>query len=307
MPKVCYVFESDTCWMLRSFPSHVASEITPFFFFSSCFPLPLSNHQPAQQSRTLNQRTGCSSTTRTSALRAWLSEAPSPRTWRRGRPDEGSARPWCSGEPNTDIYGHRVRAPHSRWWGPLVLKETPTASQYKFNPHHKLFRSAQPPPPPPPWEPPQARKRRQERSYRITSSRLYRIHVLSLAIALRPAHSLTRTLNVTRACLAADRLCGGFSFSNSCIEANWRSRRKSPTRFTTISRHISFDAFLTSHLMQPNWVTKETEVPQNTGAYCKGTLCINASIWAHFLLYSEALSLFLAIFNSQKVKVRPTS
>lgn len=64
-------------------------------------------------------------------------------------------RPCCSGEPNSDIYGHRVRAPRTRWRGPLVLKETPPASQYKFNPHHKLFRSAQPP-----REPPQARKKR---------------------------------------------------------------------------------------------------------------------------------------------------
>ena len=43
--------------------------------------------QPTQRSRTSNRRTGYSSTTHTSALRVWLSEAPSPHTWRQGRPD----------------------------------------------------------------------------------------------------------------------------------------------------------------------------------------------------------------------------
>lgn len=118
-------------------------KITPCFF-SVCY-------QPVQRSQTSNQRTGCSSTTRTNALRVWLSEAPSPHTWRQGRPDTLQQGRRCVAEDENRHLRTQGLGPGA----PLVLKAAPTASQYKFNPHHKLFRSAQPP-----QEPPQAQKLR---------------------------------------------------------------------------------------------------------------------------------------------------
>lgn len=210
------------------------TEIT--FFFFCCPPV-----QPAQQSQTLNQRTGCSSTTRTSASRVWLSEAPSPRTWRRERPDEAPGRDAVGNQTQTFTdtgSGPPTASGGARWcWRrrrqPLSINLTLITS-YLGLPSRRRRRCCR-------------RdnrhtlgKRRQERSYRITSSRLYRIHVLSLAIALRPAHSLTRTLNVTCACSAT-------SVEDFWIPAERRIEEAGENHFsfTIISpRHV--DAFLTS-------------------------------------------------------------
>lgn len=87
-------------------------------------------------------------------------------------PPSGRMAPWRQIQTFTDT--------GSGPGAPLVLKAAPAASQSKFNPHHKLFRSARP---------------RQESQELGNEGALphylgcwYCIHVPSLAIALRPAH-----------------------------------------------------------------------------------------------------------------------
>lgn len=69
---------------------------------------------------------------------------------------------------------------------PLVLRAAPSASQYTFNPHHTLFRSAQPP-----QEPPRTRKLRS-----VTAlPRLFISYPRAVFSHSSQARSLTRTLN----------------------------------------------------------------------------------------------------------------
>lgn len=92
--------------------------------------------QPMRRSQTSSRRTGCSSTTRTNASRGWLSEGPSPHTWRQGRPDMLQ---WGESKQTFTDTGSGLGAP-------LVLKAAPSASQSKFNPHRNFnIRSPQPP------------------------------------------------------------------------------------------------------------------------------------------------------------------
>lgn len=277
MAKVCNVFylwlKVTLVKLLHSFFYCARTQIKMFSLFSSpSVPSPASATEPDFKSKdwvflnyTYKRFEGL---TQRGTIPTYMKAG---KAWR-------GFRLWCSGESNTDVYGHRVRAPPTaaggaRWcWRrrrqPLSINLTLITSylgllsrqrRCRRDNRHKLV------------------KRRQEQSYRITSSRLYRIHVLSLAIALRPAHSLTRTLSVTCACSAAYCLCGGFSFFSSCIVANWGSRRKS-LYFTTILMHFS-----RLPLMQPDWVSKEAEVPL-TKQWC--SLCVNVRLSAYFLLYS---------------------
>lgn len=82
------------------------------------------SQQPTPQNRTSSQRTGCSSTTHTSALKVSPSEAPSPPTWRRGRPDAAGGGGRTSEKNFTDTgSGHGA---------PLVLKAAPLACRWNL-------------------------------------------------------------------------------------------------------------------------------------------------------------------------------
>lgn len=108
------LFESDTALMLHSFPSHVPTEITPFFFLFSSLPVqsPASATEPDFKSKdwvflnyTYKRFEGL---TQRGTIPTYMKAG---KAWR-------GIRPCCSGEPNTDIYGHRVRAPPQPPVGP---------------------------------------------------------------------------------------------------------------------------------------------------------------------------------------------
>lgn len=93
---------------------------------------------------------------------------------------------------------------------PLVLKAAPSASQSKFNPHHKLFRSAQPP-----QEPPRARKLRS-----VTAlPRLFISYTCAVFSHSSQASALTRTLN-QHICMFRRHIASGEDFFYCLNRAN---------------------------------------------------------------------------------------
>lgn len=177
-----------------------------------------------QRSQTSNPRTGCSSTTRTNASRVWLSEAPSPHTWRQGRPDtlpSGSRR---RGEKNRRLRTQGWAA-GPRWcWRPrcqpLSLNLILITSYLGLLSRRK--------------NPPGARKLRS-----VTAlPRLFISYTCAVFSHSSQASSLTATLNQHICMFSSISASGDDSFFSYCLNATvWRMEYKS------LLRHLHSNSF----------------------------------------------------------------